>query len=185
MRVSWVIADDAVLAPGTDPDQLKAIGSLWGGWRNQRAYQVDNVVCNDLRRTTALIQHGIHQRCNLFVSRTNHRTLGQPEGMQVYEGEFMHELDRQDEIVTLHLAAGQSDIVLLLGFDWQPQVTNPDALLELRAHNYRQLVRHVIQDNSEIQWVLIDHPPRLMPELANLSNLTVDTLSNVFELLAS
>jgi hypothetical protein len=185
MRVSWIIADDAVLAPGVDSDQLKAVGSLWGGWRNQRAYQIDNVVCNDLRRTMTLVQHGIHQRCNLYVSRPNHLTLGSPEGMQVYEGEFMHELDRQDEIVTLHLAAGQSDIILLLGFDWQPYVANTDALLELRAHNYRQLVRHVVQDNPDTQWVLVDHPPKLMPELANLDNLTVDNLNNVFELLAS
>jgi hypothetical protein len=185
MRVSWVIADDAVLAPNTDPAQLKTVGSLWGGWRNHRAYQIDNVVCNDLRRTTALLQHQIHQQCNLFVSKRNYQTLGRPEGLQVYEGEFMHELDRQDEIVTLHLAAGQSDIMLLLGFDWQPQLTNPDALLELRAHNYRQLVRQVIADNEQIQWVLIDHPPVLMPELANLSNLTVDTIKNVFDLLAS
>lgn len=183
MNINWVLADDAVLDPAVDIDQLKDIGSIWGSWRGWRAYQTDNVICNELRKASELLQRQFNQLCNLYISNENYALLDNPERVRLYEGKFVHELDRQDEIVALHLAASQSDIVLLMGFDWQPHPPHLDRLQEHRNINYRQLIKHVIKDTPDVQWVLVDHAPELMLELANLENLTQDTLENVIELL--
>jgi hypothetical protein len=183
MKVNWVLADDAVLDPAIQLDQLKDIGSLWGSWRGWRAYQTDNVICNELRKASELLQRQFNQLCNLYISNENYVLLDSPDRVRLYEGKFVHDLDHQDEIIALHLAASQSDIVLLLGFDWQQQPKHTDRLQEHRNINYRQLVKHVIMDNPDVQWVLVDHAPELTPELANLENLTQDTLENVIELL--
>jgi hypothetical protein len=45
------------------------------------------------------------------------------------------------------------------------------------------LVREAIAGNAKTQWVLIDHSGDIMPELAQLGNLTQDTMSNVFGML--
>jgi nanoRNase/pAp phosphatase (c-di-AMP/oligoRNAs hydrolase) len=79
----------------------------------------------------------------------------------------------------MHLAGSQSDIVLLLGFDWQSKPKNSDRLSEHVAQNYRTLVKQAIVENSQVQWVLVDHPEQLMDELNNVSNITCDTLEGV------
>jgi len=183
MNINWVLADDAVLDPAIDIGQLKDIGSLWGSWRGWRAYQTDNIICNDQRKAHELLQRQFNTLCNFYTSQDIYILLDRPEKVRIYEGKFVHDVDRQDEIIALHLAASLSDIVLLLGFDWAPQPKNPDKLQEHRNANYRGLVKHVVQDNPDIQWVLVDHAPDLMPDLAHLENLTIDTLPNVIELL--
>jgi len=183
MNVNWVLADDAVLDPDINLEKIKNIGSLWGSWRTWRAYQVDNVICNDFRKSQELVKRQFNQQCNFYISNENFKQLDNPEKVIIYEGQFVHDVDRQDEIVALHLAASQSDIVLLLGFDWHPRPKSKDKLQEHRDANYRGLIKHVVQDNPDIQWVLVDHGPDLMPDLANLENLTIDTLPNVIELL--
>jgi hypothetical protein len=103
----------------------------------------------------------------------------------LYDGTTELDLENKEEIIAMHLAASQSDIVLLLGFDWQPRPKNTDRLQEHRAQNYRTLIKQAIAENSQVQWVLIDHPPKLMLELKDLPNLTQDTLDSVLKLLTS
>jgi len=45
------------------------------------------------------------------------------------------------------------------------------------------LVREAIAGNAQTQWVVIDHAGAIMPELAQLGNLTQDTMANVFGML--
>ncbi len=85
----------------------------------------------------------------------------------------------------MHLAASVSDIVLLLGFDWQEQEKNPDKLIEHRAHVYRTMVKHVIEGNPEIQWVLVDHPGDIMKSMSKIPNLVKDTMDTALSLLDS
>jgi hypothetical protein len=49
--------------------------------------------------------------------------------------------------------------------------------------NYRNLVKQIVTDNPNVQWVLIDHPTGLDKDLKKFTNLTTDLLPNVIKLL--
>ena len=174
MNISWVLADSAVLDPTQELEPLKHIGSFWGSWRTWRAYHTDNVICHNQTKVDELLKRAFQAACNFYIPNSAYVALDRPLGVHVYEGDFVHDLDRREEIVAMHLAASRSDIVLLLGFDWG----------QLDQQHYVGLVSQAIRDNAGIQWVLIDHPGKIHPAMADLSNLTHDTMSNVLKLLA-
>ena len=184
MNINWVLANQLDLDPTVDLDKLKSIGSLWGSWRTWRACQTDNVICHDAIRAEELINKQFATICNFYVSNTVYQNLEQPQRVQTYGGDFSHEVQEQDEIVAMHLAATASDIVLLLGFDWTAKPLPADADQKLLRHNYINLVREAIAGNARTQWVLIDHSGEIMPELSKLTNLTQDTMTKVFAMLA-
>ena len=183
MNINWVVANTAQLDPTVNLDQFKEIGSIWGGWQSWRNCQTDNVICHSATKAQQLIENKFPTLCNFYIPNSVYTSLGRPEGVQLYEGAFVHDIDGQEEIVALHLAASRSDIVLLLGFDFTEPIKIEDRLLEHRAHHYRSLVKQVINDNIQTQWVLVDHEGDVHPELADFENLTKDTLDNVIELL--
>lgn len=185
MRINWVLAENTLLDHDVDIEQLKNIGSFWGGWKTWRGCSTDNVICSDIGQARSLIQRNFNQLCNLYVPESSYVELDRPAGVRLYGGMFNFEIDCPDDLISMHLASSQSDIVLLLGFDCQPKDKRTDRLEEHRAQNYRIGVKHAIKDNPEVQWVLINHSDNLMDELKGLPNLTVDTLSNVIEMLSS
>jgi hypothetical protein len=97
----------------------------------------------------------------------------------------MHDIDRQEEIVAMHLAAGFNNIVLLLGFDLQDRPKNSDKLTENRIQHYRNLFRQVVISNPNTQWVLVDHLGEIGKSFASLDNLTKDSMSSVITMLAA
>lgn len=185
MRIAWVLADDTVLDHTVDVEKLKTVGSIWGSWRTWRGCSTDNVICNDDGKARDLLMREFNKLCNFYIPRTSFVDLDRPAGVNLFEGVFTFDVNRQDELIALHLAASQNDIVLLMGFDWKQQPKNPDRLAEHLAQNYRSTVKHAIKDNPQVQWVLIDHPETLMSELKNLDNLTQDSLTNVLEMLSA
>jgi hypothetical protein len=184
MNVSWVLANQLVLDPSIDIDVLKGVGPFWGGWQTWRSCSTDNVICNDFDRAKMLLDRKFNEGCNFYIPNSIYQTLDRPSNIKLYDGTTDLDLENKEEIIAMHLAASQSDIVLLLGFNWQPKVPNSDKLLEHRAQNYRTLIKHVIVENPEVQWVVIDHGPELMKEVAKLPNLMKDTLASVIKLLA-
>ena len=82
----------------------------------------------------------------------------------------------------MHLAAGYNNIVLLLGFDLQDQVKNPNKLVENRIQHHRNLIKQVIVSNPNTQWVLVDHPGTIGKSFASLDNLTNDSMDAVLSL---
>lgn len=183
MNINWVLANKIDLDPAVDLSKIKNIGSLWGSWRTWRACQTDNVICHDSDKAKELIGKGMHTFCNFYVSNDVYQNLDSSTRVFCYGGDFSHEVQEQDEIVAMHLAAAASDIVLLLGFDWTAKPLPADADKRLLRHNYINLVREAIAGNAQTQWVVIDHDGDVMPELAQLGNLTQDTMSNVFGML--
>ena len=185
MNVTWVFADNTQLDPTIDIKTLKNVGSTWGGWRTWRAYATDNVVCHDVSKAQELVQRNFQTLCNLYVPNSAYVMLGRPSGVKLYEGELDMELDNKDELVAMNLAATVSDVVLLIGFDWPTQSKNPDKLLEHRAHNYREVVNRLIQERSTVQWVMVDPPTAVRPELIKFDNFGTDSLKSVLKLLTS
>jgi hypothetical protein len=185
MNVSWVLSNSLVLDPSIDLEAVKTVGPFWGGWQTWRSCGTDNVICNDFDRAKSLLTRKFNEGCNFYIPNTIYQSLDRPSHVRLYDGTTDLDLENKEEIIAMHLAASQSDIVLLLGFNWQPQPKNPDRLQEHRAQNYRTLVKHAIVENQTVQWVLIDHAPKLMLELKDLPNLTQDTLDSVLKMLSS
>ena len=183
MKITWVLANTVVLDPTLDTVTLKNIGPCWGSWRTWRACQTDNVICHDAARAQELLSKQFEQQCNLYLSQAVHEELKPPARVRAYGGDFVEPTEREEEIIAMHLASSQSDIVLLLGFDFAPQPAYADPEVQRRAENYRLYVQHIIKDNSEVQWVLVDHDTKLMPEVQDLPNLTVDNLANIIKML--
>ena len=185
MNINWVLANNIDLDPTVELSKIKNIGSLWGSWRTWRTCQTDNVVCHNGVKAKELIDKRFPTACNFYIPMAVFEALKNPKQVRSYGGDFNHDIHEQDEIVAMHLAATVSDVVLLLGFDWTARPLPADPEEKLLRHNYINLVREAINGNPDTQWVLIDHPGEIMPELSQLSNLTQDTLSNVFGMLAN
>ena len=181
MNISWVFSDKVVLDPLVDLERIKAIGPSWGSWRTWRSCQTDNVICHNLTKATELLKRNFQDSCNFYIPNESYTVLNRPERVNLYEGSFIDEF-QPEEIVAMHLASGTSDIVLLVGFDLTEKAKLADKLQEHRAHVYRTLVKHVVEDNPEVQWVLVDHPDPVMKMLSKLPNLTSDSLKNCLEL---
>jgi hypothetical protein len=185
MNINWVLANHVNLDPTVDLAQIKSIGSIWGSWRTWRACQTDNVICHSGTQARELIEKRFPDVCNFYVSNEIYTALKNPDRVRSYGGEFSHDVAEQDEIVAMHLAAGVSNIVLLLGFDWTAQIGPSNNEKKLLRHNYINLVREAMAGNAQTQWVLIDHPGKLVSELASLPNLTQDTMTAVIGMLNS
>ena len=182
MNISWILADDLLIDPTIDIADLKRLGTFWGSWRTWRAFQTDNVICHNQNKAAELIKRDFQRNCNFYIPNSVYTSLAHPNGVRLYEGEFVHDVVRQEEIVAMHLAASTSDVILLLGFDWQEQSKNPNRLLEHHAHVYRTLIKYCIENNSEVQWVLVDHPDEIMKSMSKISNLTKDTMDTALSL---
>lgn len=182
MKISWVLADSVLLDPTTNTAKLKEIGSIWGSWLTWRSCQTDNVICHDMSKADELIKREFYKNCNFYIPASMFTSLGQPAGVLCYQGDFKHDVPRQEEIVALHLAASTSDIVLLLGFDFAEFTKLEDRLEEHRATNYRNLIKQVIKNNPKTQWVLIDHANTIATFYQELDNLTQDTMGAVLSM---
>lgn len=185
MNISWVLSNQLIPDPSIDIDVLKGIGPFWGGWQTWRSCSTDNVICNEFDRARSLLDRKFNEGCNFYIPNSIYQSLERPVNVKLYDGTTELDLENKEEIIAMHLAASQNDIILLLGFDWQPKPTNPDRLLEHQAKNYRNLIKRAIEENNQVQWVMIDHSKELMPELKDLPNLTQDTLASVIKLLGS
>ena len=183
MRINWVVADATVFPPDVDVNALKDIAAIWGGWRTWRGCSTDNVVCDDAGKARELLKRKMNELCNMYVPSSIYAELDRPKGVRLYEGQFTFEIDNKDELISIQLVSSQSDIVLLVGFDWTEKPKSTDRLIAHRATNYQRFVKDTIGSNPDVQWVLVDHLGEVQPELANFENLTKDTLENVIELL--
>lgn len=184
MRVSWVVAQGHSVGPGISIEAIKSIGALWGSWQTWREWSTDNVICHNPAKARELLDRAFQAVCNFYVPRSQYEFLKRPVGVRLYEGDYNMDVDELEDIVAMHLAGSQSDIVLMLGFDFA-SVTSPTNPLERhRLTNRHGLMRGTMVSNAQVQWVLIDHPRDLDKAYQNLSNLTCDTMASVLKLLA-
>ena len=184
MNIQWVLANDLVLDPTADIMRMKRGGAFWGSWKTWRAYNTDNVICHDSTKAQELIKRAFQATCNFYIPNSAYTLLNRPQGVRLYEGDFMgHDVDNQDELVAMNLAASICDVILLLGFDWTEKEKKADKFEEVKARNYRGLVTQAIKSTPHVQWILVDHPGELREELAELPNIGNDTFDNVLKIL--
>ena len=184
MRVAWVVATNHAVGADTNLDAIKAIGPIWGSHETWRAWSTDNVVCHDRTRARELLDRAFQAVCNFYLPRTQYEFLQRPIGVKLYEGDFSMEVDAIDDIVSLHLAAAQSDIVLMLGFDLGPLESTTDRLAAHKWRNRHGLMRGLIANSGQTQWVVVNPAGDLDKAYQTLPNLTCDTMANALQLLA-
>lgn len=179
MRISWVFSNDADIDPCVEIEQLKNIGPFWGGWRTWRSYATDNVICHDVNQALDLVNKNFHTRCNLYVPMSTYQVLDRPRGVNLYQGEFNHDMDSPDDIVSMHLATSKSDIILMVGFKLEePHGLDQNKLAKHKWINYQNYLKQIIVSTPDIQWVFLDCPGE-NKEFKKMSNCQFDTLKNV------
>jgi hypothetical protein len=179
MKFAWVLADDTIIDPSIDLEKLRNLGPLWGGWRTWRSYNTDNVVCHNESEARNLIDKNFHSRCNLHIPDKIYNAVNRPNGVKLYHGEFHELIDNPDEIVSMHLAASVSDILLLYGFNFKPLDPNADRLEKHKWHNYTQYFLNIVKSNPNTQWVVVDHGPEIEKEIKAIPNLQFDTIKTI------
>ena len=184
MRVNWAVATGYDPDPNVNIDRIKSIGPIWGSWQTWRACGTDNVICHSGSKARELLDRAFQAVCNFYLPRSEYEFLKRPVGVKLYDGSYQQEVQAIEDIVTLHLCAATSDIVLMLGYDLGSM---PDDLFRLDQHrmiNQHGLIRSAIVGSGQTQWVVVDHPRDLDKAYQNLPNLTCDTMANVLNLLA-
>jgi hypothetical protein len=183
MRINWVFAEGYQLDPAVEIESIKAVGPSWGSWRTWRACATDNVICHDVVKARELLQRAFHAVCNFYLPQKSFADLGRPGHVQLYDGDYTQEVISIENIISVHLAASQSDIVLLVGFDLRPLELPADRMQQHRIKNYHGLLRSAMSNNAQTQWVMIDHGPDLDDAYRKLPNLTCDSMQNTLQLL--
>ena len=181
MRINWVFADGYKLNPSIEIEKIKNIGATWGSWQTWNACRTDNVICHSLVKAQELVSYGLNLQCNFYVPQQHYKELGNPLRVNQYQGNFEHDVDHAEDIVSLHFVSAVSDLVLLVGFDFGKIVTPTDKSAQNRILNYHGLVRAVINDTST-EWIAVDQTTDFGPIYQDLPNLTCDTMENVLQL---
>lgn len=182
MRINWVFANGYRLDPGVNIEKVKDLGSTWGGWPTWHTCGTDNVICHSQDKAQELLAYGFHTRCNFYIPKKCYQELGNPPGVNQYQGEFEHDVDQAEDIVALHFVSAVSDLVLLAGFDFGKITALPDKSEHIKRQNYHRLIQTVMISSS-VEWIAVDHPTDFDILYQGLPNLTCDTMENVLQLL--
>jgi hypothetical protein len=181
MKICWIISEHSKKAV-TEPNALKNVAPTWGSCSVHNIYEIDNIVCNDLKQAKQLINHNIQDTSNFYLSADSHKTLGNPPNVKVYQGEFKDtNINNKDDIIALNLVTQRYDIILLLGFKFAKSKSKDD-INRHRQEAYLHNVRTIIKENADKQFVLVNYKGKLSKDFNALENLMRDSLSNVLEL---
>lgn len=185
MNVNWVIAAGYDPGVGEDVSWMKDIGPVWGSWQTWRACGTDNVICHDANKAQELLKRAFQAVCNFYIPHDSFTMLNRPRGVQLYQGDYQDHVLGLEDIISLHLATPNSDIVLMVGFDLTKPEPMEDRYEAHRIRNRLGLIRHLMIDNPEVQWVLVDHPGEPDEAFAALPNVMRDRLENVRTLMGT
>lgn len=183
MKVNWVLTSDYLPSSDSVSERLKSIGPLWGSWKTWRDCGTDNVICHDFAKAKELTARAFQAVCNFYLPKKFYQDLQRPVGVRLYDGDYAQTTDHIEDIISLHLAGQDSDIILMLGFDLRPVQDDLDKLEKHKWVNRHGLIRSAIVATPNVQYVLVDHPVELAKNYQNLPNLTCDTMENALKLL--
>ena len=185
LRTNWVVSNNPPVNTLAHIKSLCPRSHIWGGWSSWHQFMTDNVICHDHPSAATLVDKKFHRQCNLFFPATFKLDFGTLPNVTYYGGEFAHEIDNREEVVALHLAGANSDIVLLHGFDWRGTSDYADDFDRYKKHCYKSLVTEALKSMPMVQWVLVNHTEMPFEELSGMDNVCCDSLDAVKALLTS
>lgn len=182
MQISWIFSAQYQLPPTIDIDAIKNIGPIWGSWHTWRSAATDNVICHDRAQAETLVTRQFQNKANLYLPRIWYAELGSPQSVNWYDGKYSVEMDSIDDCIAMHLAAVNSNVILLMGFDLALPESVNDRFQKHKIQNRHAVIHQTVKNNSQVQWVVVDGA--LDKSYNELSNITCDKLDNVLQLLS-
>jgi hypothetical protein len=182
MKIRWVLSEETP-SDLIDPEVINSVGESWGHWGVRNHYALDNCICVD-DYAENLVSSNLQSVCNLYIPRQNYEQLGRPDNVSAFDGTFGNSsISNKADIVALNFVS-DSDIVLLVGFNFSPVLnTDEKALQESRLAYYFD-VRAIMQSHPDTQFVLIENKHKLASWALDLNNLSEDTVDSVTNLLS-
>jgi hypothetical protein len=185
MKIGWALSEQ-IGKNVSNIDSLKDVAPTWGSCSIYDNYNVDNIICNDIKQAERLIQHSVQDTANFYMQMDDFKTLGNPPNVKTFQGIFNDTtINFKDDIVTMNVVTSMYDIVLLLGF----KLTKPKAKAEQIAKHkqlaYLHNIKTIIKSNEDKQFVLVNYKGKLSNEFESLENLSRDSLVNVLKLAQS
>jgi hypothetical protein len=182
MRINWALSHVFVTCDDLDWQRIQNCAPTWSG-AGKKAITAQNTICSDPATCLQLLKSAAYTRTNIYVPHDFWQAQGQPAVARVFQGTPYPNIANVDDIIALHLAAAHSDIVLMLGFDFCLKPGAIDAKTAKVMQDYHGLLRSLIVNSPETQFVAIDQPEILSPSYQDIANLTCDTLQAVLTLM--
>ena len=180
MNIVWAVSN-TYPKKSINPEDLREIGSLWGGWKSYRSWATDNVICHDLKKAKDLVKRKFQEKTNFYIPKSFYPEVGRPTNVKLYDGDFPGTIPQPEELIALHLCSQVADVVLLLGYDLS-EPKNKKNLPDYK--NYISALRGALELYEDTQFVLVNMRSDLPEQLTEYTNLTVDTLENVIDILS-
>jgi hypothetical protein len=182
MKIGWALSEQ-IAKKVIDVNTLKDVAPTWGSCSIYNNYNVDNIICNDIKQAERLIQHNTQDSVNFYMSRDNFSTLGNPTNIKTFNGKFQDpNINFKDDIVALNIVTNLYDIILLLGFKFTKPKSKAEQLVKHKQLAYLHNVRTIIETNEDKQFVLVNYKGKLSNEFDSIENLSRDSLGNVLRL---
>jgi hypothetical protein len=182
MKIGWALSEQ-IGRKITNIDTLKNVAPTWGSCSIYNDYQVDNIICNDIKQAERLIQHNVQDRVNFYMPYNNFSTLGNPPNIKTFQGVFVDgNINFKDDIVTMNVVTGTYDIILLLGFKFTKPKPKDNNLVQHKQLAYLHNIKTIIESNQDKQFVLVNYKGKLSKDFDKIENLSRDSLTNVLEL---
>jgi len=179
MNIAWVISNNTDNSH-LEYDFMSSIAPSWGSYKTWQVYKTDNCICTDLSTANEMLSRGLQTVSNFWVPESFFVDLGRPDNVQLIGGNFVNDnYPYKDDLVSLHLSSTNADIILMLGFD----LSSLDSMSTQDKKNYYLNILHLIKNNSDKQFVLVNYNNDLSDMFNDLSNLSADTDDSVKDLL--
>ena len=182
MKIGWALSEN-IGKNVAEIEQLQEVAPTWGSCSIYNNYNVDNIICNDIKQSKRLIQHNIQNEVNFYMPNDNFSTLGNPPNIKTFQGAFKDpNINFKDDIVTLNVVTATYDIILLLGFKFTKPKAKAEQLEQHKQLAYLHNVKTIIEENPDKQFVLVNYKGKLSKDFDSIENLSRDSLVNVLEL---
>jgi hypothetical protein len=182
VRFNWVLSQAFSACEDQDWQRIQNCAPTWSG-AGPRQITAQNSICSNAAACLQLLKSAAYQRTNLYVPHDFWLEHGQPTVVRVFQATPYPNITDVDDIIALHLAAAHSDIVLMLGFDLCLNTGPIDGKTAKIMQDYHGLLRSLIVNTPETQFVAIDQPQILSASYQGIANLTCDTLQAVLTLM--
>jgi len=182
MKIGWALSEQ-IAKNVTNVNELKNVAPTWGSCLIYNNYNVDNIICNDIKQSEKLIKHNVQNNVNFYMPQENFNTLGKPSNIKVFQGTFNDtNINHKDDIVTLNVVTNMYDIILLLGFKFTKPKAKSEQLEQHKQLAYLHNIKSIIEENKNKQFVLVNYKGKLSKDFDSIENLSRDSLANVLEL---
>jgi hypothetical protein len=185
MKIGWALSEN-IGKNVIDITTLQEGAPTWGSCSVYGNYNVDNIICNDIKHAERMVNQNIQSSANLYIPQDNFSVLGNPPNIKTFQGSFNDgNINFKDDIVTMNIVASTYDIILLLGFKFTKPKPKDDKLTQHKQLAYLHNIKTIVESNEDKQFVLVNYKGKLSKEFDDIENLSRDSLANVLELVQS